>query len=392
MKALTFYFCTFIFIQKGLPQAGFDSLLSQIRQNNKEIKANAAYWSARKAEYRTGLTLYDPQVEFDYLYGTPAEAGNQRDFAITQRLDFPTVYTRKKRLSEQQMLQADYQQKAFAQEIILEAKLLLLEWIYRNKKQVALSERARKTLQLKESFEKKLNRGEAIILDVNKARLQLVEIQNDSALNRSATRTLETRLSLLNGGMPVAVHDTLYPIKYAVPGFAILDSVIEANDPMIKVYDQETAITERQVALQRSLNLPKLEAGYHSQAILGQSYKGGHAAITLPLWENRNRVKAARLNEQHAAENVIRHRLEHRMENKEKYDLLEVRRKAMEDFLNVFQSLNTGYLLDKSLQLGQITVIQYFQEESYYYGAYDRYLELELEYERALAELFKFTL
>jgi cobalt-zinc-cadmium efflux system outer membrane protein len=392
MKFVTLYFCTYLFMQLALSQPAFDSLLSQIRVNNKEIKANAAYWSAQRAEYRTGLTLYDPQVEFDYLSGRPAEAGNQRDFAITQRLDFPTVYGRRKKLSDQQILRAEFQEKAFTQEILLEAKLLLLEWVYLNKRDAALAERARKTQELRDNFEQKLNRGDAIILDVNKARLQLLNIQNESALNRSAIRTVETKLTLLNGGLPVQMNDTLYPAAEPIPEFEFLDSVIEANDPLIKVYDSETGISARQVALQKSLNLPKLEAGYHSQAILGQSYTGGHAGITVPLWENRNRLKAAKLNERFAAENVVRHRLEHRMENREKYDLLSVRRKAMQDFLNVFQSLNTDYLLNKALQLGQITVIQYFQEESYYFGAFDRYLELEWEYERAIAELYKFTL
>lgn len=392
MKFLTIYFSTYLFLQFAASQSNFDSLMAQVRLNNREIKANAAYWSARKAEYRTGLTLYDPQVEFDYLAGRPAEAGNQKDFAITQRLDFPTVYGRRRKLSEQQMLQAEYQEKAFTQAILLEAKLLLIEWIYLNKRDAALTERARKTHTLKYDFERKLNKGEAIILDVNKARLQLLNIQNDSALNRSAIRSVETRLTLLNGGHPIVINDTIYPANQPIPDFEVLDSVIEANDPLIKVYDQEKSISARQVALQKSLNLPRLEAGYHSQAILGQSYKGGHAGITVPLWENRNRLKAAKLNEQYAAESVIRHRLEHRMENREKYDLLSVRQKAMENFRTVFQSLNTDYLLNRSLQLGQMTVIQYFQEESYNFGAFERYLELEWEYERAVAELYKFTL
>lgn len=392
MKNIVLYFCTYIVMQSGVSQSGFDSLLSEIKRNNKQIKSNALYLSARKAEFRTGLTLYDPQVEFDYLYGRPAEAGNQRDFAITQRLDFPTVYSRKKKLSDQQIIQAENQQKAFAQEILLEAKLLMLEWVYLNKKQLALVERARKTRLLQEAFEKKLNRGDLIILDMNKAKLQLVTIQSDSALNQSEINTLKTRLTMLNGGLPAVVNDTLYPGTASIPAFEVLDSLIESQDPMIKVYDQERTIRAQNVSVQKSLNLPKLEAGYHSQSILGQSYKGAHAGITVPLWENRNKIKAAKLNEQHAAENVIRHRLEHRMENKEKYDLLSMRRKGMQEFIAVFQSLNTDYLLNKSLQFGQITVIQYFQEEAYYYGAYDRYLQLELDYERALAELYKFSL
>src|ERR687897_874573 len=79
-----------------------DTLLTLVGQNNKAIQANKKYWEARRAEYRTGLSPYDPQVEYDYLFGSPPGAGNQRDFSITQRLDFPTTYKRKRSLSNQQ--------------------------------------------------------------------------------------------------------------------------------------------------------------------------------------------------------------------------------------------------------------------------------------------------
>ena len=149
---------------------------------------------------------------------------------------------------------------------------------------------------------------------------------------------------------------------------------------------------EKQVEVQKALNLPKIETGYHSQGILGQSYRGVHAGITIPLWENKSRLKVAKLNVDYATERINTHRLEHRMENKEFYDQLAVRQKAMDDYRSLFNSLNNQYLLDKALQLGQITVIQYFQEESYYYAAMDRLFQLELEYHKALAQLYKFRL
>lgn len=48
-----------------------------------------------------------------------------------------------------------------------------------------------------------------------------------------------------------------------------MDSLIEANDPLLKVYEQEKEIEQKQITVQKSLNLPKIETGYHSQGILG---------------------------------------------------------------------------------------------------------------------------
>jgi outer membrane protein TolC len=144
--------------------------------------------------------------------------------------------------------------------------------------------------------------------------------------------------------------------------------------------------------VQKALNLPKIETGYHAQGILGQSYKGVHAGVTIPLWENKNRVRAAQAGLDYARSNVETLRLEHRLENKRLYDQLAVRTKAMRDYNALVATLNNTALLEKALRLGQITVIQYFQDESYYFSTYDRYLELEAEYHKTLAQLFKFRL
>jgi hypothetical protein len=64
----------------------------------------------------------------------------------------------------------------------------------------------------------------------------------------------------------------------------------------------------------------------------------------------------------------------------------------MQDYKDLFATLNNTELLNKALTLGQITIIQYFQDESYYFSAYDKYLQMEWEYQQAVARLYKFQL
>src|SRR5215203_2958379 len=125
-----------------------DTILNLIKANNKAILSNKKYSEARKAEFKTGLTPYDPQVEYDYLFGSPAGAGNQKDFSITQRLDFPTTYKRKRELSGTQIAQTDLQQKVYRQDILLQAKLVTIQIIYLNKKAAELNRRLANTQQL----------------------------------------------------------------------------------------------------------------------------------------------------------------------------------------------------------------------------------------------------
>ncbi|HEY0679661.1 MAG TPA: TolC family protein, partial [Chitinophagaceae bacterium] len=142
-------------------QTGIDSLLAQVSRNNKAIQANREYQLARKAEFKTGLTPYDPKIEYDYLSGSPASAGNQRDFTITQQLDFPTVYSSKRKLSDQQSIQSDLHHRVFIQDILLNAKLEALELIYLNKQAAELKRRLSRTKQLVSDYQKKLDKGDA---------------------------------------------------------------------------------------------------------------------------------------------------------------------------------------------------------------------------------------
>ncbi len=379
-------------IHNSQSQSDVNRVLKEVEANNKAIQSNIKYWEARKAEYKTGLTPYDPQVEYDYLFGTPVGAGNQRDFSVTQRLDFPTTYKRKRELSRQQITQTEQQQKVYRQDILLQAKLVTLQIIYLNKKHAELTRRLANTQQLVQDYQKKLDKGDVIILDVNKAKLQLLNINNEVALNNNEIQVARTRLTELNGGQSIQVSDTTYPINNDVPDFETLDSLIEANDPILKVYEQEKEIMQRQIGVQKSLNLPKIETGYHSQGILGQSYKGIHAGITIPLWENKNRLKAAQANLEYVNANAQTHIIEHRLENKSYYDQLAVRLKTMQEYKDLFATLNNTELLNKSLRLGQITIIQYFLDESYYFSAYDKYLQMEWEYQQAIARLYKYQL
>jgi outer membrane protein TolC len=369
-----------------------DSLLKTIEANNKSIKSSAKYWQAKGEEFKSGLTPYDPQVDYDYMYGSPIGAGNQRDFAITQRFDFPTVYRRKKFLSGVQIQQTEKQQQVHRQEILLHAKLIALELIYLNKKALELSQRLNNTSELVNNLQKKIDQGELIVLDLNKAKLQLLNIRNDIALNTNLIQTITTKLTELNGGIPIEVAETTYPIVPPLTEFSILDSRIEANDPVLKIYQLDIDIMRKQLLVQKSLVLPKIETGYHSQGILGQRYKGLHAGITIPLWENNNKIKAAQANLDYAIANAETQFNKHRLENKGYYNQMVGKYNALIEYKQMLSSISNTTLLNKALNLGNITLIQYFYEENFYYSSNEKYLQLELEFHQAAANLYKFQL
>ena len=376
----------------GNTQSSLEKTLAEISKNNKTILANVQYWEVKKLEYKTGLTPYNPKVDYDYLSGSPAGAGNQTDFVITQAFDFPTSYAKKKKLSNEQIKQAEFQLNASRQDVLLEAKLICIELIYFNKFQDEVLKRKQNTEKWLSDFQAKLDKGDGNMLDVNKAKLQLIEINASFQENKSMIIQLNQKLTELNGGNLIVFADSGYPQLPLMTSFETLESEIETNDPVKKYLEQQNVIGRSQLDVSKAMTLPKLDVGYHYQAILGQSYNGVHVGFTLPLWENRNKVKAEQANTVFNELNLSVHKNEHYYDTQQKYIKQSNLSITVTEYSNLFNSSNNVDLLNKSLALGQISTIQYFMEMSYYYEALKNYLVSEKEYHKTIAELYKYQL
>ncbi len=127
---------------------------------------------------------------------------------------------------------------------------------------------------------------------------------------------------------------------------------MSVTPPCLKCTNTQSKYRRKKIGLQKALALPKPEVGYHSQGILGQSYKGFNIGSSIPLWKNRNRVKAEKANLGYNQLQLVAHRTEHRNENKRLYEQYIDRKSALEEYEQVMSTLNNSALLMKALQLG----------------------------------------
>ena len=373
-------------------QSSIDKILIEIAKNNKTIQSNTQYWNAQKVQYKTGNTLYNPTVEYDFLKGSPAQAGNQTDILVTQSFDFPTVYGKRSKLANQLGIQADLQLKLANQELLLEAKKVCIELVYRNKLQIPLIKRKEATEKWLANFKKKLETGDGTILDVNKAEIQLLEIKKQFQDNFSAIAKLNVQLTSLNGGIVLAFNDATYFDVPVIPDFETLEKEIEAQDYTRKSLEQEKVIAQNQLDVSKALAFPKMEVGYHYQGILGQTYNGIHTGISLPLWESKNTVKLQKAKMTFTELALNEHVNEHYYEIKQLYGRYESVKGIMEEYQKINNSVEPIRLLDKALAAGQISVLEYFVELNYYSSTLNSYLEIEKEYYDIVATLMKYKL
>jgi outer membrane protein, heavy metal efflux system len=384
--------CLWLLSDNIFAQQTLSTTLDSIAKNNNAINANKQYWEARKLEFKTDLNPYNPLVEYDRLNGSPTAAGIQNDFSVTQSFDFPTSYYQRRQVSDEKIKKSTLEHTAFRQNVLLKGKLYFLELVYLNRQNNTLQRRLDNVNRLYNDFAKKFKVGEANLLDLNKIKIQVVNLKNDLSINETERRQFLERLAELNGGKAISLSDTIYPLIPDVPAYPFIDSLIEANDAELKIIQQEKEISEKEVQLTKSLSLPKIEAGYHYQSILGQKYQGVHLGMSIPLWQDANKVKQRKANLTHAELQVKNHLTEHLHEIKELYLKYENLKGSLEEYKKLIGDINNETLLEKALKLGEISTIEYFMELTFFHSTYDKYLNIEKEYNKAIAELFKFEL
>jgi len=373
-------------------QSGIDAILFSIEKNNKSLQAERQFWEAKKLEFHTGLTLPNPEFELEHFWGSPASIGGQTEVTLVQPFDFPTAYKKRRQLADEKAAQSGYAISSYRQETLLEAKLACIEIIYRQKLKNSLERRHQYLHRMERNFQEKLEVGDGNILDLNKARLQLLEVDQLSRENETALRQLSLLLRELNGGEDLIFADTLYPSVPVLPAFEELKTELEAQSVALQSLEQEKRIAEKALEVSKTLRLPKFVAGYRLQAFQGGQYNGFLAGFSLPLWEHKNQVEYQQAEVAHSASQLDAQRIEQIANLRQAYDQQAMLKIALDQYEAILLESNAIPLLDRALELGEISSTTYFLEASYYEDALLEFLKTERDYQLTLASLLKYRL
>ena len=369
------------------------AVLQQVGTNNKRLAAEAGALEALRLRERTGLSLPDPTVGFDHMTGTPvATAGTQQDLTIAQAFEFPTAYGARRKVAELRTTQHEQEVIAVRRDILSDAQRTCIALVHANKRKALLEQRLAAAARFLDGTRRRFEREAATILDLNKAQLLEAGIAADARTAEMERQALLQHLAELNGGNTVNFLDTVYPAMPSPPPFTAYEQAMEAADPDLRILETETAVSEQQTRAFRATGLPQFEVGYRYQGILGATYNGVHAGITLPLWSNRNKVKQQRAFTDASALRTAEHRTEHFFEARHLYDRALELRRAADEYGARMQSAGSSVLLERSFEAGQINTLSFQMELMLLQESQDRHLELEWQAIDALAKLYKYTL
>lgn len=373
-------------------QSPIDKALESVSRNNKTIQAAQQFVTAQKLEHRTGITPNNPYLSADYLIGKNASFGNQFDFALIQSLDFPSVYFKKGHLADEQDKLLDISIDELRQTVLLEAKETVLELIYLNGQKKVLEERKSNAQLIVVAYQKKFDLEEINALELNKAKILMLNIKSELRNINSGIKMKSDHLSEMNGGFSIQITESKYTIVQDLPSFKILEDTIEKNDPSLKILNQQAQVSQSSLELKKAMTLPSFETGYRYQSVLGQTFNGVHIGLNIPLWQHKNELKTERAKAEFVKLEIEEHEIEHSYEIKELYENYKNLKIEWEEYKTVLNGLNSSQILKIALDLGQIDFITYSMELNFFYQAEDQLNNIEKEYQLAIAKLYKYQL
>ena len=154
-------------------------MLMSIDQNNKTIAATKQYIEAKSLEFKTGNSPDNPSLSADYLIGKPVSGGNQFDFQAIQGFDFPTAYKHRSNLADTKIELLKIELISLKQQVLFEAKTLMLEAIYLKQYQNILSTRLETSEAIVNNYQKMYEAELISALELNKAKIQLLSIRGE---------------------------------------------------------------------------------------------------------------------------------------------------------------------------------------------------------------------
>jgi outer membrane protein, heavy metal efflux system len=371
-------------------QENIKAILTSIEENNPTIAALRAHFDYVKADARAELLPPNPSIEggrFPAVEG----AGIKYAWGVSQSFEFPTVYAKRGQLAKTTDRFAEASFSASRQAVLIDAKLTILELVHANKMLSVQQERKEFVQNVERLISKMVEAGEVSSMDLNNAKLRVAEANQELMIAESEINQIKKRLVAMNGGKDIGEMGFTLTVSH-LPDIYTFYSNFEQSDPRFVVLQLMVEQADAELKLVKHQGLPELSIGYESEKTDAEHFTGFRAGLSIPLWGNTNKrrastikVNATRL--EHASE-----KLQLKTETEELYLKASSTKARLEELSRALSEYNNINLLERALEAGQISVIELFNEITFLYDLTDKVMELELEYAKLYAELYRFEL
>ncbi|NQV52366.1 MAG: TolC family protein [Flavobacteriales bacterium] len=367
-------------------------ILEEVEQNNNELKAFASRMEGKQLELKTTNNLSNPQVDAYYLPLGNHSSGDYTEFQISQSFEFPTVYSARKNLIEEQFKGLELTYASKKQEVLLTAKKYCVELISLNKILGIEQARIQQAKQVFDQVSRLYESDQVGILTINKAKIAWLQEQFSVQKIELQRQSLLAGLKNINGGNPISMTSVDLADSYRLADFDSLWHDKLNADPHLISLQQKEAIALQESKLSKNKTLPNLNAGFNRQGFAGEYYSGIYGGISIPLFGNRNKVKSAEatFQFQESYSNVLA--LQAKAEFEKLYNEYTLLLERFEEYDQTLKGLNSEALLLGAYELGAISFMEFYVELQFYRQALDSMVDMEKQLNLLKADLLKHQL
>lgn len=362
----------------------FDNIIAEITTNNPALAAERAALIADITERSAENKLEATEIGFDHTWATDKNAGTKMSVSVAQGFDWPGTYAARSNALRSSRDYAAKRVEASRRNLERSARNCILQVIDANLRCRLLNMVVCKLDSVSTRIETLLEMREATALDYRKATLSLIAAKQAHIEAEQARTDALNSLAALNGGtLPANVADLAeYPAAQLLP----LSDYLSLGS-----YDAEATRAEAAIGLldAKSANMglyPGFSLGYVFQREGGMSFNGFSLGIRLPKYSAKTEANAARML---ADARQLQAQAEESARNSEitsAYRAAQNSAKLINEYSN---ALGNDYLqlLQKSLNGGQITYLDYFTELNFYVEQLLNLYSHQLRYQTLLTTL-----
>lgn len=387
-------------VSMAVAESLFSNVASRLASACDPGKGEIALNRAEKSSVISEVAPTDPEVEFEYLWPSATGEKNRWSAGISQELPDFRKMAAARRVGREIDSLCVYQQQAARAEALYEAEKKLITLVGARRDMIMLKEIHENLDSLTAVYTRAWEKGEVTILDLNKIRIEHARASaaNDEAEGSVAALTSEI-IALSGGAVSAAELSDLvdYPaftLSAADHGCRPEDGGMEMlvrNSPQFKVLEARLKVADEKFNLASKERFPRITLGYVHAYEDGNHFNGLSAGLTLPVF-SRNASKETALGEKFAALSEKTLRLNEMIAGANadcaRAHILE-RRLSM--LGSAIENTNNVRLLKLALEGGEITLLEYLQETSYFIEAAREYNAARLEYALTMASLARWA-
>lgn len=362
------------------------SVLREIEHNNLELKAAQSSNRAEIFDLKGQNCPENMSVEYSPFFRKGVTGMASSEMVVSQEFDFPTLYAARNKAVRLQQNAMDMEYMSVRRDILLTAQLKCMELILLNRMRDIMDERTSNAEELLVLYTKRLKEGDATSIELNKIKMELMDVQTELLQNEASRQQIIMELQAMNSNKALSLDSISYPDNEITEDGLWKDAV--NGDRGVMTAEAMLAVQEQEVRISRQGWLPKLSIGYRRNTEQDEASNGFMVGASLPIFSNRNKVKAAKARQTAVQQALDNERIQ--VESAMRTQIAEL--KQLKEMLRIYDNelmKQSQTLLKKSVMAGNMSLIEYYTEMDKVYQKRLTYLNIENKYHSLLATLHR---